>query len=59
MLADEFLPVYDVIMRHTVSVAAPTTAVWAALHRADFAGAWYVRALLIVRACAGLRRGIA
>lgn len=53
MLADEFLPVYDVIMRHTVSVAAPASVVWTALHRADFAGAWYVRALLILR---GLRR---
>ena len=53
MLADEFLPVYDVIMRHAVSMPAPASAVWAALHRADFAGAWYVRALLILR---GLRR---
>ena len=52
-LADEFLPVYDVVMRHAVSVAAPSTAVWDALRRADFAGAWYVRALLILR---GLRR---
>src|SRR5215469_2953924 len=53
MLADEFLPVYDVIMRHAVSVPAPAAAVWAALHRADFASAWYVRALLLLR---GLRR---
>lgn len=52
-LADEFLPVYDVVMRHAVSVPAPATAVWDALHRADFARAWYVRALLILR---GLRR---
>jgi len=52
-LADEFLPVCDVVMRHAVSVAAPAPAVWAALHRADFAGAWYVRALLMLR---GLRR---
>src|SRR5882724_7263396 len=47
-LADDFLPVFDVIMRHAVSVAAPASAVWAALHRADFAGAWYVRALLML-----------
>src|SRR3989442_8771943 len=40
-------------MRHAVRVAAPAPAVWAALHRADFAGAWYVRALLALR---GLRR---
>ena len=53
MIADEFLPVYDVIMRHAVSVPAPAPAVWAALHRADFGGAWYVRALLMLR---GLRR---
>jgi hypothetical protein len=52
-LADELLPAYDVVMRHAVTVAAPATAVWEALHRADFAGAWYVRALLILR---GLRR---
>src|SRR2546427_6406679 len=52
-LADDFLPAYDVVMRHAVSVAAPAPAVWAALHRADFAGAWYVRALLALR---GLRR---
>lgn len=53
MLADEFLPVYDVIMHHAIGVAAPARDVWAALHRADFAGAWYVRALLVLR---GLRR---
>jgi hypothetical protein len=52
-LADEFLPVCDVIMRHAVTVAAPPTAVWKALHSAEFAGAWYVRALLMLR---GLRR---
>jgi len=52
-LADDYLPAYDVVMRHAVSVAAPAPAVWAALHRADFAGAWYVRALLALR---GLRR---
>ena len=53
MLGDEFLPVFDIVMRHAVSVAAPAAAVWDALHRADFAGAWYVRALLMLR---GLRR---
>jgi hypothetical protein len=53
MLADELLPVYDVAMRHTATVAAPAPAVWDALHRADFASAWYVRALLMLR---GLRR---
>ena len=52
-LADDFLPVYDVVMRHAVTVPAPASAVWQALHRADFASAWYVRALLILR---GLRR---
>src|SRR2546429_7537806 len=52
-LADDYLPAYDVLMRHAVRVAAPAPAVWAALHRADFAGAWYVRALLALR---GLRR---
>src|SRR2546428_7157786 len=51
-LADDYLPAYDVVMRHAVRVAAPAPAVWAALHRADFAGAWYVRALLALR---GLR----
>src|SRR5437762_12492080 len=40
-------------MRHAVRVPAPAPAVWAALHRADFGGAWYVRALLVLR---GLRR---
>src|SRR6267143_4762053 len=52
-LADDFLPAHEVVMRHAVSVPAPAPAVWAALHRADFAGAWYVRALLALR---GLRR---
>ena len=52
-LADEFLPAYDVAMRHATTVAAPAGAVWDALYRADFAGAWYVRALLMLR---GLRR---
>src|SRR3989442_3237581 len=52
-LADDYLPAYDVVMRHAVSVAAPAPAVWAALHRADFADAWYVRVLL---ALLGLRR---
>src|SRR5947209_12839383 len=47
-LADDYLPAYDVVMRHAVSVPAPAPAVWAALHRADFAGAWYVRALLML-----------
>jgi hypothetical protein len=40
-------------MRHARHVAAPPSAVWEALHRADFANAWYVRALLALR---GLRR---
>src|SRR2546426_8306691 len=40
-------------LRRAVRVAAPAPAVWAALHRADFAGAWYVRVLLALR---GLRR---
>ncbi|HEV8587079.1 MAG TPA: hypothetical protein VGT02_19115 [Methylomirabilota bacterium] len=52
-LADDFLPSFDVVMRHGVDVAAPAPVVWAALHRADFASAWYVRALLTLR---GLRR---
>ena len=52
-LADEYLPAYDIVMRHAVRVPAPAPAVWAALHRADFGGAWYVRALLALR---GLRR---
>ena len=52
-LADELLPVYDVRTRHAITVAAPASAVWAALHRADFASAWYVRGLLMLR---GLRR---
>src|SRR5205823_229195 len=47
------LPEFDVVMRHAVDVAAPPSVVWDALHRADFAGAWYVRTLLVVR---GLRR---
>jgi hypothetical protein len=52
-LADEYLPAYDVVMRHAVRVQAPAPDVWAALHRADFGSAWYVRALLVLR---GLRR---
>jgi hypothetical protein len=52
-LADELMPTYDVAMCHALTVAAPASAVWDALHHADFAGAWYVRALLILR---GLRR---
>jgi hypothetical protein len=53
MLGDEFLPVFDIVMRHAVSVAAPAAAVWDALHRADFFGAWYVRALLMLRGLRG------
>jgi hypothetical protein len=52
-LADEYLPADDVVMRHAVSVAAPAPTVWTVLHRADFGGAWYVRALLALR---GVRR---
>jgi hypothetical protein len=52
MLAGEFLPESDVVMHHAIDVAAPPSVVWDALHRADFAGAWYVRALLVLR---GLR----
>jgi hypothetical protein len=52
-LADELLPAYDVVMRHAIDVPAPPSVVWDALHSADFAGAWYVRALLVLR---GLRR---
>ena len=33
MIADEYLPAYDVVMRHAVRVPAPAPAVWAALHR--------------------------
>jgi len=54
-LADELLPAYDVVMRHAIDVAAPAAEVWDALHRADFAAAWYVRALLMLR---GLRRPV-
>ena len=53
MLADELLPDYDVVMRHAIDVAAPPAIVWDALHRAEFAGVWYVRVLLALR---GLRR---
>jgi|SRR5689334_6518509 len=52
-LADELLPAYDARTRHAITIAAPASAVWAALHRADFASAWYVRMLLTLR---GLRR---
>ncbi|HEV8473181.1 MAG TPA: hypothetical protein VGR82_10435 [Methylomirabilota bacterium] len=52
-LADEYLPVFDVVMRHECAVAAPATVVWEALHRADLGGASIVRALLALR---GLRR---
>ena len=52
-LADELLPVYDVAMRHALTVPAPAAAVWDALHRADFASSWHVRTLLMLR---GLRR---
>ena len=48
-LADELLPAYDVLMHHAIDVAAPAPVVWDALHRADFAAAWYVRALLMLR----------
>ena len=53
VLSEHFKPAYDVVMHHAVSVPAPAPAVWSALHSADFASAWYVRALLILR---GLRR---
>jgi len=46
------LPAYDVVTRHEARVNAPPSVVWDALHRADFAAAWYVRGLLTLR---GLR----
>jgi len=48
-LADDFLPAYDVVTHHEVAVKAPAPVVWEALHRADFAAVWYVRALLMLR----------
>jgi hypothetical protein len=36
----------------------PAPAVWAALHRADFGGAWYVRALLAREGCGARAAGI-
>jgi hypothetical protein len=52
-LADLYLPVYDVAMRHQTGVAAPPADAWAALHRADLGRSRVTRALLTVR---GLRR---
>jgi hypothetical protein len=52
-LADELLPVYDVIMRHERRVAVAAGAAWAALQRADLDGSPVTRMLLTLR---GLRR---
>jgi len=52
-LADEHLPVYDVVMRHERRLAVPAPAAWAALKRADLGGSPVTRALLALR---GLRR---
>jgi hypothetical protein len=52
-LADDYLPTYDVAMRHQRGVPVPPAAAWAALVRADLAGSPLTRALLVLR---GLRR---
>lgn len=52
-LADQHLPVYDVIMRHERRVAVSAPAAWAALQHADLGGSPVTRVLLALR---GLRR---
>ena len=52
-LADEHLPIYDVVMRHERRVSVPAAAAWAALQRADLGRSPVTRALLVLR---GLRR---
>jgi hypothetical protein len=50
VLLDELMPKYDVIERHRTLVAAGPDAVYAALRRADLAGAPLAKLLLAVRA---------
>jgi len=52
-LADDYLPTYDVAMRHHRRVPVSAAAAWSALERADLAGSTLTRALLVLR---GLRR---
>jgi hypothetical protein len=52
-LADQHLPVYDVVMRHERRVTVPASAAWAALQTADLGGSPVTRVLLALR---GLRR---
>jgi hypothetical protein len=52
-LAEQHLPVYDVVMRHQRHVAVPAAAAWAALQRADLGDSPMTRTLLMLR---GLRR---
>ena len=52
-LAEQYLPVYDVVMRHQRRVPVAATTAWSALQRADLGGSPLTRALLMLR---GLRR---
>jgi hypothetical protein len=52
-LADDYLPTYDIVMRHQRHVPVPAAVAWSALARADLGGSPVTRALLMLR---GLRR---
>lgn len=57
-LIDAFLPEYEAVERHSVSVRAPADAVYRAIRTADLAGALPVRLLLALRALpAAVARG--
>ena len=46
---DGWLPEYDEVSQHSITVAAAPQAVWDALKSADFARSWMLRALLTAR----------
>ena len=54
MLIDRFVPRFDAVERHRISIAAPPDRVWAALHAIDLGRSRAVRWLFAVR---GLGRG--
>jgi hypothetical protein len=52
-LADQYMPIYDVVMRHRRAVPVTPAAAWSALQRADLGDSPVTRVLLTLR---GLRR---
>lgn len=57
MSLDEFMPAFDVSMRHGMEVRASPAAAYEALRQADLSKSWLVSALFCLRGLARTRRG--